>query len=157
MKILAIDPGPTESAFVELSGGAIGGKTKIENSALLEVLRGIVRYETVVIEMIASYGMAVGAEVFETCLWIGRFQEAAQWRGMDVERVYRKDIKLHLCGTYRAKDPNIRAALIDRYGGKDVAIGNKKNPGPLYGFSGDTWAALALGVTFLDQQAKAVA
>jgi len=53
----------------------------------------------------------------------------------------------------RAKDANIRQALIDRYGpGKDKAIGQKKTPGPLYGFKSHEWAALAVAVTWMDQQ-----
>jgi hypothetical protein len=102
------------------------------------------------IEMIASYGLPVGAEVFETCLWIGRLQERMLLGYLDAKLIYRKDVKLHLCGTPRAKDANIRQALIDRYGGKTKAIGNKKTPGPLYGIKSHGWAALALAVTYYD-------
>jgi hypothetical protein len=68
--------------------------------------------------------------VFETCVWIGRFIEA--WaRFADVlshgpRLVYRKDVKLRLCGTVKAKDPNVRQALLDLYGGENKAIGGKK-------------------------------
>jgi hypothetical protein len=94
--------------------------------------------------------MAVGAEVFETCVWAGRFIE--RWyrnpRRPTHLRVYRRDVKLHLCGSMRAKDANVRQALIDRYGpGKEKAIGRKAAPGPLYGISGDCWAALGVAVT----------
>ena len=41
---------------------------------------------------------------------------------------------------------NIRQALIDRFGPQ----GSKKNPGPTFGFGGDTWAALAVGATYID-------
>src|SRR5678809_428964 len=93
------------------------------------------RYTRFAIEMIASYGMAVGREVFETCLWIGRFVQAA--RG-EHTLVYRRDVKMHLCGNNAARDSNIRQALIDRFGpGKDKAIGRKALPGPLYGVSAD--------------------
>ena len=66
------------------------------------------------LEMIASYGMAVGKEVFETCVWIGRFQQKWRWPA-EVRFVYRQDVKLHLCGSPRAKDANIRQALLDMF------------------------------------------
>ena len=105
---------------------------------------------SVVIEKVEGFGMAVGAEVFETVFWSGRFAEAAH--PLPVHRIGRKAVKLHLCGTHRAKDSNVRQALIDRYGGKDTAIGRKASPGPLYGVSGDVWAALAVAVTFADTE-----
>lgn len=74
-----------------------------------------------VIEMIASYGMPVGKEVFDTCVWIGRFAETS---GMPTNYIYRKDEKMNICHSMRAKDSNIRQALIDRFG----VVGTKKNP-----------------------------
>jgi hypothetical protein len=104
------------------------------------------------IEMIASYGMPVGAEVFDTCVWIGRFTQA--WPAATVP-IFRKDVKMHLCGQTKAKDKNVRQALIDRFGpGKDKAIGKKAKPGPLYGYSGDLWAALAVAVTYYDSVSR---
>ena len=92
--------------------------------------------------MIASYGMPVGAEVFETCVWIGRFFEA--WTLPSVPRlVFRRDVKLHLCGTTVAKDPHIRQRLLDLIGPQ----GTKKAPGPTYGVRSHAWAALAVAAT----------
>jgi len=100
--------------------------------------------------MIASYGMAVGREVFETCLWIGRFMECAR-DPEAVNLVYRRDVKLHLCGTSKAKDANIRQALLDMFprtgGGKTPQVGTKGQPGPLFGVSSHAWAALGVAVT----------
>jgi hypothetical protein len=94
------------------------------------------------IEMIASYGMAVGREVFETCVWIGRFQQA--WpEPKAVRLVYRREVKLHLCGVTQAKDANIRMALLDKVGPQGV----KARPGPTYGIKSHAWAALAVAVT----------
>jgi len=150
--ILAIDPGTTESGWVILEDGVPIEFGKNNNEYVLERVYGKHLAPTLAtrmaIEMVASYGMPVGAEVFETCVWAGRFIEA--WGGGE-ERVYRRDVKLHLCGQARAKDANIRQALIDRFGpGKDAAIGRKDTPGPCYGISGDVWAALALAVTVHD-------
>jgi hypothetical protein len=107
--------------------------------------------------MIASYGMAVGKEVFETCVWIGRFIE--NWRDPDAAKlVYRKDVKMFLCGTTKAKDANIRQALIDSYpatgGGAIPQIGTKNAPGPLYGVSSHVWPALGVALTAENQLAK---
>jgi hypothetical protein len=160
--ILAIDPGTTESAYVMTEGRAVREKGTVENSKLLEciqvwsrrrdlmALEGFEWPEKMYVEMIASYGMPVGREVFETCVWIGRFIEA--WQGT-YSFVYRKDVKLSLCGTTQAKDGNIRQALIDLYGGKEKSIGKKSSPGPLYGVSGDVWAALAVAV-YVDETTK---
>ena len=74
--------------------------------------------------MVASYGMPVGKEVFETCVWIGRFKELAIMNNKEVEYIYRKDEKMNICYSMRAKDSNIRQALIDRFG----EVGTKKKP-----------------------------
>lgn len=147
-ELIAIDPGSTESAWVHFSGSNPVGFGKECNHALLLRIQENNRYVThIAIEMIACYGMPVGAEVFDTCVWIGRFRQAFR---NSSSYVYRKDEKMHLCGNMKAKDGNIRQALIDKYGGKEMAIGTKKKPGTLYGMSGDCWAALAVGVTYLE-------
>lgn len=154
--MIAIDPGNEQSAWVAYRDGVVIDAGIYENGRLHEALPALLIRHGVhlVIEMIASYGMPVGREVFETCVWIGRFLEVAG--GADL--VYRKDVKLHLCGQTRAKDANIRQALIDRFGpSKEKAIGTKKAPGPLYGFKADMWAALAVAVTYDDTRAQAAA
>ena len=113
--------------------------------------------DTLAVEMVESFGMAVGKEVFETVFWVGRFCQA--WEPNDWHRVYRKEVKIHLCRSHRAKDGNIRQALIDRFSdgrGKDVAIGKKANPGPLFGVSADSWSALAVAVTYAETIATGV-
>ena len=68
--------------------------------------------------------------------------------------VSRSGAKMHVCGVSNAKDSNIRRALLDMYprtgGGKEPAVGIKKQKGPLYGMANDMWAALAVGVTYRD-------
>lgn len=156
--ILAIDPGNEQSAWALLGENleiikfekAENRKVKEHLSALyLENSADIPAYYPlhVAVEMIASYGMAVGKEVFETCVFIGQLIEQAEIYGYHAKRVYRKDEKLNLCGTTKAKDSNIRQALIDRFG----VVGTKKNPGWFYGVSKDVWAAIAVGVTYADK------
>lgn len=152
-KLIAIDPGPTHSAYVTLDyGGSITGFGKVANDQLLGIIeRSRNRSGHMAVEMIASYGMPVGAEVFETCVWIGRMIE--RW-DLAYTLVYRREVKLHLCNAPRAKDGNVRQALLDRWGGKVVAMGSKKAPGPLYGISADVWQALGVAVTWWDRNAS---
>lgn len=167
--VLAIDPADKESGWVVLDcedyRPVAHGKT--ENDLLRErMMSGYLGdfecdgYDEVcvAIEMVASYGMPVGREVFETCLWIGRFMEVAlnAKRGYDrlycdPDLVYRREVKLNLCGQTRAKDSNVRQALIDRFASTPNGKGTKANPDWLYGFKADEWAACAVGVTYLDQ------
>jgi hypothetical protein len=134
VKVLAIDPGPEQSALLgyDTERRQILDKMILENPKALHDVRHLESlYDHLVLEWITSYGMAVGSEVFDTCRWCGRFEEA--WGG-DVTLLTRRVIKLHLCGTTRAKDANVRQALLDRFGpGKKRAIGCKAEPGPLYG------------------------
>lgn len=138
--ILAIDPGQSESGMVIYDRGRVYTSDVLPNAEMLEYVRNTAH--TVCIEMIASYGMAVGKEVFQTCLWIGRFIQAAPYPE-EVRLVFRKDVKLHLCGSPRAKDANIRQALLDKVGPQ----GTKRDPGPTYGVRSHAWAALAVAVT----------
>lgn len=158
---MAIDPGPEQSAFLVLgvSGHPRPGAFGIwPNADLLQQLRGdlfLLNIGTVAIEHIESFGMAVGREVFETVRWAGRFEEAVDRGGFArVVQVSRRAVKLTLCGSARAKDANIRQALIDRFGGS-AAIGRKADPGPLYGISKDVWSALAIAVTHVEKEGVA--
>ena len=154
--IFAIDPGTEESGYAlldwDLRPSAFG---KIPNTQLIGNLRMLLSdhewsYWNVdcVSEMVASYGMPVGREVFETCVWIGRFSEALESLHAHVGTVYRKDEKMALCGSPRANDATIRQALIDRFG----PVGTKASPGWFYGVHKDAWAAIAVGVTYHDLQ-----
>ena len=157
--LLAIDPGNTESAYVlydAISGRPVEWR-KAVNAEVLAYIDGSAA-DALAVEMIASYGMAVGREVFETCVAIGRFVErwsTVQFAEPPPRLVYRREVKLHLCASSKAKDANVRQALIDKFGpGKEIAIGLKKTPGPLYGMSGDCWAALGVAVTATETAAS---
>lgn len=162
--ILAIDPGNVESGYVWLNNDlSIKSFGKVKNEELLNDLsmdRFIEDNEEkdyFAIEMIASYGMPVGKEVFDTCVWIGRFIEAIDWSYEgEITYIYRKDEKMNLCGSMKAKDSNIRQALIDRFAKHDFknGKGTKKNPDVFYGFKADIWAAMAVGVTYHDMYLK---
>lgn len=141
MRIMAIDPGPVQSAYVEIGESLLLRFGIVPNEQILDLIDS-----DIVIEKIASYGMAVGAEVFETVFWSGRFAERAETIGHDFFRLERLKVKLHLCHAPNAKDKNIRQALIDRHGG----IQATKKGGALYGVSKDVWAALGVAVTFLE-------
>jgi hypothetical protein len=157
MLIFAIDPGHKQSAWVIWDGHA--GKVldyKIEeNNGVFAAIDMFCDRPTnsgiIVIEEIACYGMAVGAEVFVTCRWSGQFEREAKLKGFQVDYLKRRECKIHLCNSVKAKDSNIRQALIDRFGPQ----GTMKKPGPLYGITKDKLAALAVAVTFSDKYVTA--
>ena len=143
-RVLAIDPGNEFSAYLVYDGQRVCEFDIVPNEVLLSL--GVFRTATrMAIEGVQCYGMPVGKETFDTCIWIGRFMQRFGPNAVDI--VYRSDIKLYLCHSARAKDPHVRQSLIDRFGpGKEKAIGKKKSPGPLYGISSHCWSALAVAV-----------
>lgn len=175
MQVFAIDPGNKESAYVLLDiepyfnrpGCAYNPYTLIvkdhgkkQNANVLEELERWLNFSLykdvhVVIERVQAMGMPVGYEVFETCEWIGRFANCSENKGFCPNYVYRLEEKITLCNDSKAKDTNIRQALIDRFAKHDLknGKGTKQKPDVFYGFSKDQWAAMAVATTFLEQMA----
>lgn len=156
--ILAFDPGNEYTAYCLIDNDRRPAEhAKVGNEEALAYLyrhSGDRQIEAVVIEMVASYGMAVGKSVFETCVMIGRLTEAATMSYFPVHYVYRMDEKITICHDSKAKDSNIRQALIDRFAQHDLknGKGTKKDPDWFYGFAKDEWAAYAVGTTWLDKK-----
>ena len=153
-RLLAIDPGPLKSAYalvdVPTRQPVAVGIVPNEDMHLVIAQADASR---LAIEMVASYGMAVGAEVFDTCVWIGRFDQEWVSYGLGRARlVKRPDVKLHLCHVRNAKDSNVIQALVDRfaYAQPNRGKGTAKAPGWFHGFHDDIWQAYALAVTAAD-------
>ena len=165
MNILALDPGTSQTGYAivaedmrVLEHGILSNKYLLLKISNCFTEGGFDhKINRIAIEMIASYGMPVGREVFETCIWIGRFQQV-WYAPEDAMLIYRADIKRHLCGTTKAKDANIRQAIIDLYeptgGGTTPQIGTKSQPGPLYGVSSHVWPAIGVGIVAHHQSGK---
>ena len=174
--LLAIDPGTTKSGwcYMEDSEPIDWGWT--DNGKMYALINKF--QSPLVIEDIAHYGMPVGKDVFQTIRWTGRFDRHAEASALMVTYVTRPDVKLALCGSPRANDSTIRQALVDHYGGDEIAIGGKKcqgckgkgwlgrdhadcedcdgrgtatPAGVLHGISGHVWSALAVGLTHHDR------
>jgi hypothetical protein len=150
MIYLGIDPGPVESAFVwwdaeaervvRLESVAV---FKLDSITIGPLLKGV---DCVSIEWIECFGMAVGQETFRTVAGIGWFASLLYDRTWSLRLVPRRAVKMHLCNSMRAKDANVRQALIDRFG----PVGTKKQPGKLYGVATHYWAALGVAVYSAD-------
>jgi len=140
--ILAIDPGPHISGYVEYDCVSQKPTTSglMPNPKLRKLLKKS-KLPAMVYEKLQGMGMMPSKETFTTCEEVGRMMECFQG---EIIPVTRHEVKLLICGTMRAKDANIRAAIIDMYGGKEDGIGNKKSQGPLYGVKSHAWQALAL-------------
>jgi hypothetical protein len=152
MKILCLDPGPTSTGVVIYD---TVNKLPIkygdfENEKLLgAILSKRIKADCMAQEIIVGYGIKAGSSTFGTCEWLGMFRLA--WRisyGLPYYPISRPQVNEHVCFNRSANDTAINQALTDRYGGaRDVAYGSKKKPGPLYGITNHTRAALALGIT----------
>ena len=150
--IIAIDPGPTETAYLIFSDGIQEFKKVPSQDVLSIISKRSGDFFEVVCERIESFGMAVGVSTFDTVRWEGEYRCMCRMINMEFYPVTRKQIKIFWCHTARATDSNIRQALIDHYG----EPGTKKNPGFTYGLSRDTWSTLAIAGYRKDQQKQSV-
>jgi hypothetical protein len=122
--VVGVDPGTDKSAFAIFDGREVISHGIYENEHFLS--HGLWSRRHVFCEMIASYGMAVGASVFETCVWIGRFVQTASVSGGNLTRVFRKDVKLHLCQC-TSRQGRQRAPGVNR---SRRAAGDQEEPRP---------------------------
>lgn len=159
MLIFAIDPGTKESGVVIAAFGEgefgikILEKGVFQNEKVRDMLITWNGVDAVACEEIRSYGMSVGQTTFDSCRWIGRFEELSHNLSLPFFMYPRKGtggVCQVICLDSRAKDGNIKQALIDRFSlpGKP-AVGTKgqKNIGPLYGVTKHAWSALAVATT----------
>lgn len=160
--IFAIDPGNEFSAYVLLDDDLKPVEfEKCTNEQVMNKINDLFLVRNikcdVAIEMVASYGLAVGKTVFDTCVWIGRFYEVIKrYNNDDPTFIYRKDEKMCLCHSMKAKDTNIVQALVDRFAPNtpNKGKGTKKDKGFFYGFKKDIWQAMAVAVTYHDMYIK---
>lgn len=161
--LIAIDPGNQYSGIC-LINAADYRPLKAGKTDNWEIMRDLMFPQDrenirVVIEMIGHYGtgMPAGRSIFDTCVWIGRFMQFFNERGIEAELMMRTEVKMHLCSHPRANDATIKQALIDRFAPneRNYGKGTKKTPGFFYGFAADMWAAYGLGVTYLDKLKEA--
>ncbi len=153
MRILAIDPGTMHSGYVIYDREAhqvLESNAARENFDLLHYMNvAEFTYDVVAVERFAAMGMAIGESSIATIMFTGRLLEAADMLGVATAAIKRAEVKLHLCGSARAKDKNVAAAVWDRFGGdRKTAKGTKKAPGPCYGVSGHAVQALAVAITY---------
>jgi len=147
-KLLAIDPGTFKSAWLTLDLDEMVPISFgiLENDKLINLVADWRHH--LAIEIMKSYGNVIGDSVLITCEWIGRFTQASDY---DPIRLTRSEIVVNICHDSRAGDKNVRRAIMDRFGGRAIAVAQKRQPGPLYGVSYDVWSALAIGLTAADK------
>ena len=193
--LLALDPGNEKTGWALWAEGdgdkpsATGDSPNAEIRQLLRVARDLHPIDQIACEFPFPRGETAKWQVFVTCLEVGRYEEIVKGReeadgmyegpvpaiamasAMPFYRADRADIKAHLCkGKGKPNDAMVRAAIIQRFGGKEVALAKgtkarkktkmdamlRQEPplpvaeGPLVGVVGDAWQALAVGLAFRD-------
>ena len=163
MRVIAIDPGTTKSAICIIDSETLRPLDSqiIDNAGMQKYIRRIRSRDDLVgaVEMLQSYGNLIGKDVLETAVWIGRFYETLKAvTRREPELVYRMEEKMHICHDSRAKDSNIRRALIDRFADHDFRSGRGtiKKPDWFYGFKKDIWSAYAVGLTLIETRPAVV-
>jgi hypothetical protein len=122
MKIIGIDPGTTESGvcIIDVAGGKIKilQCEKLHNESIRRLLQdklylGDPDYEAAC-ETMQCMGMAVGQEVFETCMHIGRYQQICEGLGTELQMYKRHDYARFFMGKVRkVTDAGLYQALRD--------------------------------------------
>lgn len=145
MKILGVDPGPSESAIVlwDTTTELIICKGHHLNDYLLPQLRhgGIIRplFDYIVVEDISFQNKKVGGETFSTAKFIGRIQEAMH--PSETWLIRRSSVTNHFC-RFGGGDSGIKKALKEKYPVESKRV------------KGHEWSAWAVALFFAEMTLK---
>lgn len=155
--MLGIDPANINSAYC-----TIDEETKrpiqfdkVPNERLRQMLRRQeIKFDEVSIEDIQNMGLPAGRSLFDTAKEIGRQTEILEGLGYEVEYVYRREEKIHICGSMKANDATIRRSLIDRFAEKDFlnGKGKKSDPDFFFNFRSDIWMAFCVALVAVERR-----
>lgn len=151
--VIGIDPGPKDHAAVMLHNGRAAIVESLDHRELAISFGTLgIHTVTVAFEQFAPFGSSLDdgslRTIFETGKLVAQLQRLGSIRCVGLRR---QQVKRYLVGRSACGDPQVRGSLIERFGPtKELAVGTKKAPGPLYGISGHHWAALAVAVTASD-------
>lgn len=165
--ILAIDTGTEKTAFVLYNKETklLADRHWLPN---VECIERLTRYfqnkhiEMCLIEMSAVYGAGASMSILENVLLIGIYCQLAKQYNIPVKLIFRKTVKLELCGSIRGiNDAAVNVTIRDNYFG-EPGCKTKKNLNPFY-FNEETtaneargelennqWAALAILAAYLN-------
>ena len=142
MRVLGIDPGPTESGLCLLNNGRMEFVDKVDEDKIRQAMIRLYRcgeFE-VAIEGMVCMGQVLGQSSIQTCYLIGRLQEVAKNTCGNVTIYSRREYGRWYVPDGTLSDASLRAALEQMYGP------SAKKGDPLYALKGasDKRSAFAL-------------
>jgi len=145
MIIAGIDPGPRKSALTIIEDNKPIMNIWDDNKVIEDIVRWE-EYDVLGYEWVACYGNAVGEDVLRTGHECGRLSAVMLPEAKLYEQT-RPQIIHHLCGKRNLPKSATRAALIDRWGGKEAT----KKGNPLYKIYKHMWDSLAVCVYIMEE------
>jgi hypothetical protein len=141
--VLAIDPGPIQSGIARFDGERVLFAGVLPNEDVLKIVADD-RSDLLAIEKFMASGQSLGNESLDTVRWEERFRLSSGDPDM-VRMVPRLSVKKVLGLSQRDGDKQVNARLAELIGPK----GTKAAPGPCFGVSSHSWAALGVAYAAL--------
>ena len=158
MIVLAIDPGPVKCGVVlydDHNRIVLYTLKAATVDQAVDLVRDAKGSDTLIaIERVQSMGQA-GASLLQTSEVVGRLHQRALDSGLPVVLLYRREVCSHLHVHGAGKDSQVRQRMIEAHGGsREIAVGTKRNPGPLHGVASHAWQALGLAYVAAEKVAR---
>lgn len=151
LQVYSVDPGQTISGWCCYSANTPVAAGVDENETVLAMIQAN-GPSALILERVQNYGRILGRSTFDTIYWTGRFAQAGYERGHTVQRLYFADVREHFCGRRsKVKERDVWLKIVERYGGAEIAVGTRKQPGTIAHVKGHARSAFALALTWWDR------